>query len=290
MSTSILKELRPKDRKRKIIDELVEIMSTYKTIALADISRLRALQFQRLRNKLRSLVQIKVAKNSLVRKAVDELKELKGIDLSSLKDFLSGQLAVVASNLNPFEVYSVLEKNKVTAKARPGDVTIKDVVLPAGNTGIPAGPAISLFKKFKVPVKVEEGSIYVTEDTVVVEEGKTIPAEIADLLGKLGIEPIEIGLKIKIAYSEGTLFREEDLKLDIEGYRKKLMDAFSNALSLAVNAAFITLESAPYIIAKAVMEARNLAINACYPTRESIDYIIAKAHAQAVALSNLVKV
>lgn len=290
MSMSILKEVRPRERKRKIIDELVEIMSTYRTIALADISRLRALQFQRLRSKLRSLAQIKVAKNSLIRKALDELKERRGIDLSSLKDFLNGQLAVVASNLNPFEVYSVLEKNKVTARARPGDVAINDVVLPAGNTGIPAGPAISLFKRFKVPIKVEEGSIYVTEDTIVVEAGKTIPAEIADLLGKLGIEPIEIGIKIKVAYSEDTLFREGDLKLDANDYKEKLINAFSNALSLAVNTTFITRESAPYIIAKAVMEARSLAVNACYPTHESISCIIAKAHAQAVALSNLIKI
>ncbi|MDH5816008.1 MAG: 50S ribosomal protein L10 [Candidatus Nezhaarchaeota archaeon] len=287
MSKLILKELKPRDRKRKIIDELIELMSTYRTIALADISRLRALQFQRLRSKLRGLVQIKVAKNSLIRKAIEELK---GIDLSPLKDFLSGQLAIIASDLNPFEVYSVLEKNKVTAKARPGDVAIKDVVIPAGNTGIPAGPAISLFKKFKVPIKIEEGSIYVTEDTVVVEAGKTIPAEIVDLLGKLGIEPIEMGLNIKVAYSEGVLYKDKDLKLDIEGYKKKIVEAFTNALSLAVNTTFITRESAPYIIAKAVIEAMSLAINACYPTRESISYIIAKAHAQAVALGNLVKI
>ncbi|MEM0083274.1 MAG: 50S ribosomal protein L10 [Candidatus Nezhaarchaeales archaeon] len=290
MSKLILKELKPRDRKRKIIDELIELMSTYRTIALADISRLRALQFQRLRSKLRGLVQIKVAKNSLIRKAIEELRELKGIDLSPLKDFLSGQLAIIASDLNPFEVYSVLEKNKVTAKARPGDVAVKDVVIPAGNTGIPAGPAISLFKKFKVPIKIEEGSIYVTEDTVVVEAGKTIPAEIVDLLGKLGIEPIEMGLNIKVAYSEGVLYKDKDLKLDIEGYKKKIVEAFTNALSLAVNTTFITRESAPYIIAKAVIEAMSLAINACYPTRESISYIIAKAHAQAVALGNLVKI
>ncbi|MEM0233293.1 MAG: 50S ribosomal protein L10 [Candidatus Nezhaarchaeales archaeon] len=290
MSKLTLKELKPRDRKRKIIDELIEIMNTYRTIVLVDISRLRALQFQRLRSKLRDLVQIKVTKNSLIRKAIDELKELKGIDLSPLKDFLSGQLAVVASNLNPFEVYDVLEKNKVTAKAKPGDVAVKDVVIPAGNTGIPAGPAISLFKKFKVPTKIEEGSIYVTEDTVVVEAGKTIPAEIVDLLSKLGIEPIEMGLNVKVAYSEGVLYKEEDLKLNIEEYRKKLVEAFINALSLAVNVTFITRESSPHIIAKAIMEAMNLAVNACYPTRESIGYIIAKAHAQAVAISNLIKI
>ncbi|MEM0217165.1 MAG: 50S ribosomal protein L10 [Candidatus Nezhaarchaeales archaeon] len=290
MSKLTLKELKPRDRKRKIIDELIEIMSTYRTIALADISRLRAPQFQRLRSKLRGLIQIKVAKNSLIRKAIDELKELKGIDLSPLKDFLSGQVAVVVSDLSPFEVYNVFEKNKVTAKAKPGDVAVKDVVIPAGNTGIPAGPAISLFKKFKVPTKIEEGSIYVTEDTVVVEAGKTIPAEIVDLLNKLGIEPIEMGLNVKVAYSEGILYRGGDLKLDIEEYKRKLVEAFTNALSLAVNVTFITRESCPYIIAKAVMEAMKLAINACYPIRESIGYIIAKAHAQAVAISNLVKI
>ncbi len=289
MPALALKEVKPKERKRELIEELIEVLSSHKTIALADISGLRALQFQRLRKALRESVQIKVAKNSIIRKAIEELKELKGMDLRSLKDFLTGQLAIVASNMSPFEVYALLEKSKVPAKARPGDVAVKDVVVPAGNTGIPAGPTLSLFKKFKVPVKVEEGSIYVTKDTVVVKAGEAISAEIAELLGKLGIEPMEAGLKIKVAFYEGALFRPEDLKIDAEDYKKKIADAFTRALSLAINVVFVTPESAPYIIAKAFAEARNLAVNACYPTREVVGYIIAKAHAQAVALRGLLR-
>ncbi|MHC1628883.1 MAG: 50S ribosomal protein L10 [Candidatus Nezhaarchaeales archaeon] len=282
--------LKPIERKRKLINELIEMMSQHKTIALADITGLRALQFQRLRSKLRDIIQIKVAKNSLIRKAIEELKEKKGVDLSPLKGFLEGQTAVIASNLNPFEVYNILEKNKVSAKAKPGDVAIKDIVLPAGNTGLTPGPVLSLFKKFKVPIKIEEGSIHVTKDTVVIKAGEVIPAEIADLLGKLGIEPMEVGLRIKAVYAEGLVYKAEDLKIDVEDYRNKLIDAISKALSLAVNTVFITSESAPYIIAKAVMEAKSLAINACYPTSESISYILAKAHAQAMALNNIVKI
>jgi len=286
MSALALKEIKPKERKRKLIDEMIEILSSHKTIALADISGLRALQFQRLRKALRESVQIKVAKNSIIRKAIEELK---GMDFSPLKDFLTGQLAVVASDLSPFEVYALFEKNKVPAKARPGDIAVKDIVIPAGNTGISAGPALSLFKKFKVPVKVEEGSIYVTKDTVVVKTGEAIPAEVAELLGKLGIEPMEAGLKVKVAFYEGVLFRPEDLKIDVEDYKKKIADAFTRALSLAINAVFVTPESAPYIISKAVVEARNLAVNACYLVREVIGYIIAKAHVQAMALRSLLK-
>jgi large subunit ribosomal protein L10 len=289
MPALALKEVKPRERKRKLIDEIIEILSSHKTIALADISDLRALQFQRLRKALRESVQIKVAKNSIIKKAIEELKVLKGMDFSPLEDFLTGQLAVLASDLSPFEVYALLEENKVPAKAKPGDIAVKDIVIPAGNTGIPAGPALSLFKKFKVPVKVEEGAIYVTKDTVVVKAGEAIPSEIAELLGKLGIEPIEAGLKVKVAFCEGVVFKPENLKIDIEDYEKKIVDAFTRALSLAINAVFVTPESAPYIISRAVAEAMSLAINACYPTREVIGHIIAKAHAQAVTLRSLLK-
>jgi large subunit ribosomal protein L10 len=289
MPALALKEVKPRERKRKLIDEIIEILSSHKTIALADISDLRALQFQRLRKALRESVQIKVAKNSIIKKAIEELKVLKGMDFSPLEDFLTGQLAVLASDLSPFEVYALLEENKVPAKAKPGDIAVKDIVIPAGNTGIPAGPALSLFKKFKVPVKVEEGAIYVTKDTVVVKAGEAIPSEIAELLGKLGIEPIEAGLKVKVAFCEGVVFKPENLKIDIKDYEKKIVDAFTRALSLAINAVFVTPESAPYIISRAVVEAMSLAINACYPTREVIGHIIAKAHAQAVTLRSLLK-
>ncbi|MCS7140428.1 MAG: 50S ribosomal protein L10 [Candidatus Nezhaarchaeota archaeon] len=283
-----LQVLRSIDKKRRLIDELIRMIGEHRTVVLADIAGLRALQLQRLRSKLRETVKIKVAKNSLIRKAIEEL-EGKGLNLSSLKEFLEGQTAVIASNLNPFEVYNILERSKVNAKAKPGDIAPKDIVLPAGNTGLTPGPILSVFKKFKVPIKIEEGSIHITKDSVVVKAGETIPAEIADLLGKFGIEPMEIGLKVKVAYSDGLIFKLSDLKIDIEGYRRMLSDAASKALSLAINATFITTESAPYIIARAVMEAKSLAINTCYPTSETIGYILAKAQAQATALSNLVR-
>jgi len=281
--------LKPLERKRKLVDELIELMSSYKTIALADITGLRALQFQRLRAKLRGMAAVKVAKNTLIRRALDELKEKKGINLTPLKDYLQGQIAIVATDQSPFEIYNFLEKNKVPAKAKPGDIAVKDIVLTAGNTGLTPGPVLSLFKKFKVPTRIEEGSIYVAKDTCVVKAGEPIPAELADLLTKLGIEPMEVGLRIKVAYSEGLVYKADDLKIDFDEYRRRLAEAASNAIALAVNATFITPESAPLIIAKAALEAKSLAINACYPTADSIGYILAKAHAQALALSSVVK-
>ncbi|MDI9619692.1 MAG: 50S ribosomal protein L10 [Candidatus Nezhaarchaeota archaeon] len=284
MSFQILKAA---DKKRKVLQEIVEMMSRYKTIAVADITGLRAVQFQRLKKGIRGRLNVKVAKNSLIRKAVEELKEQRGIDATALNGVLEGQTAIVVSDLNPFEIYNILEKFKVPAKAKPGDVAIKDIVLPAGNTGLTPGPVLSLFKKFKVPIKIEEGSIHVTKDTIVIRTGEVIPAEVADLLSKLGIEPMEVGLKIKAAYSEGLVYKADNLKIDVGHFRESIVDAASKALSLAINSAFFSRESSPHILAKAVVEATLLAIKARYPAGEALSYMVAEAHAKAMALNNI---
>jgi len=270
----------PRERKAAVIRTLMDLLRRYRVVAIADITGLRANQFQRLRAKLRGMAEVKVAKNTLMRKAIEFLRgERPGLE--KLIDHLTGPNAFIFTNENVFSLYMFLERNKVTAKARPGDRASKDVVIPAGNTGIPPGPILSVFKMLKVPTRIEEGSIYVAKDTVILRQGEVISREAADLLAKLGIEPIEVGLRVKVAYEDGVILTRDDLSLDLERYKKEVAEAYANALCLSVSVAYPTPEGLNLIIGRAHLEALNLAVNAAIPVKGAAELLIQRAVAQA---------
>jgi large subunit ribosomal protein L10 len=274
----------PKDRKKAVVAELQDLLRRYRVVAVADITGLRASAFQRLRAKLRGRVVVKVAKNTLMRKAVEGVAEVKpGIE--KLIDGLRGPNAFIFTNEGAFTLHMLLERSKVAAKAKPGDRVSRDVYIPAGNTGLPPGPVLSVFKKLKVPTKIEEGSIHVVKDTLILRRGEQVSEEAADLLAKLGVEPVEVGLSVKVAYEDGVLFKAEDLALNLEAYRRQLVEAHEEALRLSVALAYPAVEALPHLIAKAQAEALRLSVKAAYPARGSIEALLRVAAAEAAALS-----
>ncbi|MEM3517397.1 MAG: 50S ribosomal protein L10, partial [Candidatus Bathyarchaeia archaeon] len=166
-----------------------------------------------------------------------------------------------------------------------GDIATSDIFIPAGNTGLPPGPIISEFNKFKIPTKIESGSIWISSDVIVARKGEVIPAELASLLSRLGIKPIEAGLSLSLAYEDENIFTAEDLTIDLEKVKEDLRVSIQQALSLAVNAAYLIPETAPQILAKAHLNALALAIEVEYPEKETLLNTLKTAYIRALTLA-----
>jgi large subunit ribosomal protein L10 len=132
---------------------------------------------------------------------------------------------------------------------------------------------------------LRKGSIYVVKDTLILSRGEQVSEEVADLLAKLGVEPVEVGLSVKVAYEDGVLFKAEDLALNLEAYRRQLVEAHEEALRLSIALAYPAVEALPHLIAKAQAEALRLSVKAAYPARGSIEALLRVAAAEAAALS-----
>jgi large subunit ribosomal protein L10 len=160
-----------------------------------------------------------------------------------------------------------------------------DVIVPAGNTGLPPGPIISQLGSVGLPTRIEAGSVWVNKDTLVAKKGDIIDAKLAGVLSKLGIKPVEVGLILKAVYDEGLLFTDEQLHLDLDGFRKNIVEAQSNALSLSVNTGYATPDSISLMLQTAHRKAFNLALNAGIPTKETIGDLLRKAYAEGMSLN-----
>ena len=268
------------------VEEIADLVRKHKVIGIASLQKVRAAQLQAFKKNLAGTVYMRVFKNTLMRRAVENCKERP--ELSKLMEYLTGPNVYLLTDLNPFNLVLMLEKGKVKTTAKSGDIAAFDVVVPAGNTGQPPGPIISQLNAVGLPTRIESGSVWVNKDTLVVKKGEVISERLASILSKLGIKPVEAGLAMKIAFDEGLIITEEQLRLDVDGTRKNVESAFADAFALSLSVAYPTEDNMVALLQIAHREAYSLSVNAAAPTKETIEDLIRKAHMEMLSLSSRV--
>jgi large subunit ribosomal protein L10 len=209
--------------------------------------------------------------------------------IESLSKELEGQCALMFTNISPFRLNLIFAQNKVFLPAKGGDIATKDIVIPAGNTGIVPGPVLSEFKVANVATKIDAGTIWVSKDTVVAKPGDVISMPLASLLSKLNVKPIEAGIAVNFAIAEGLIFKEQDLRINLEEYRNELVKSFQQALALATEVGYMTPETVKPLLVKADQQAKSLAAEAGYVTPETADFVLPRAQAKAQAVASKAK-
>lgn len=268
-------------KKMATIDKVAKLAQTYPVLAVTALSKVRASQLMAVRKALRGKAEVFVVKNKL---AVLGLQRAGIKNADQLISHLKGQNALIFSSFDPFRLFLTLDKNKVLLPARAGDVAPDDIMVPAGNTSLPAGPVLSEFREAGIQTKIEAGSIWVNKDSVAVKRGVVISPKLASLLSKLNIKPIRAGLTIVLAYESGLIYAGDVVAIDLQQYRQSLMEAHSSSRGLAIVIGYFTKETAPDILAKAYREALGVAIEAGIITTETAPRILGRAEAEASAL------
>jgi large subunit ribosomal protein L10 len=269
------------EQKAAVVEQTVDLLKKYDVIAAADLFKVQSGILMDLRKRLRGQLEIKVVKNTLMRISMEKAEK------PATKEFIKaveGQNMFLFTNGNPFKLAMNLEKSKVESFAKAGNKALKQLTVPAGNTGINPGPMISKFGSLGVKTRIEAGNIWVVADTVIAEKDDEITADMADLLQRLGIKAAQSGLSLKVVYERGTIIPGSDLILDVPSYRKRLMDAHGGAFSVALKGGYVSSSTAPTLLSMAQQQAKMVAVEAGYVTPDTAAEIIAKANAQAKSL------
>jgi large subunit ribosomal protein L10 len=264
------------------VEELKSLIKQYKIVSMASLQKVRATQLQELKKKLGNSAHIRVTKNTIMKRVIAQCEERS--ELKKLEEQLSGPTIFIFTNLNPFKLAILLDKSKVKTSARAGDIASEDVIIPAGNTGMPPGPVISQLTAIGLPTRIQSGSVWINADTKVLKKGDTIDTKFAGMLSKLGIKPVETGLSLKAAYDDGLIISEEQLHIDLGGLKKSLGEASAQAFNLSLSAVYPVAENIRLLLQKAHNEAHNLAITANILTPETITDLLRKAQAETLSL------
>jgi len=275
--------------KESEVDLLTDLARKNPVIGVASIHEIPARQLQSIRRSLRGKVDIRVSKRTLVELAFansgkEKLKELQGK--------LGGEMALLFTEMNPFRLFKYLEGLKVRCPAKPGHRPPEDVWVPKGETSFPPGPIVSQLQKVGIPARIERGKVVILEDTLFVKAGEEIDREKADILSRLEIQPMKIGLDVGAVYEDETIFDRSVLDVDTDQLRDQISMAATQAFNLAFNSGYFTDLTIIPMIQSAYAKARSLSLAAGIPTKETIGDLLSMGQqgmlslAAAIARSN----
>ncbi|MBI5390901.1 50S ribosomal protein L10 [Candidatus Woesearchaeota archaeon] len=269
--------------KKKAVSDLVQLLNEYPVVGVVNLENMPSPQIQKMRESLRKDVVIRMTKRRLMLLALEQVKAKKpGVE--HLQQYIKGMPAFLLTKTNPFKLYSVLQKNKSSAPAKGGQVAPKDIVVPAGVTPFAPGPVIGELGALKIKTGVEGGKVAIKEDTLVVKEGEVIQANVASVLTRLGIQPMEIGLDLVATFENGVIFDKKVLAVDEKVYYQNLITCAQEALNLAVEAAYPTKDTVELLLSKAHSEAKGLAKEQAIMCSALAEEFVAQASLEAQGL------
>lgn len=267
------------------VNRLSSLLEQYEYICLIRTESIGSKQLQRIKKALRGAAIILMAKNSMMIRAIQKITTKKA--LADLIPYIQGSCAFAFTKANPFELNAMLQQNKAKAPAKAGSVSSIDITVSAGNTGFPPGPLISELSQVGLKTRVQGGSIWITEDHVVVKAGETVSMAQALVLSRLGIEPYEIYLKLSAAYDSGTVLPAIVFEVSSSDLIAQFQEAAQNGRALALAIKYISPETLPLMLQQVYTETRSLVLATGFLADGLIPDVLAHAEQQASTLAKI---
>jgi large subunit ribosomal protein L10 len=272
------------------IDNLVDLFKKYKNIGVLEVARINDKQIQETRKLLRGKAVIRMSKRNLQLRAIEKYaKESKKSNLDEFAEKIPGQSSLVFTNLDIFELKRLFNENEWMVPAKPDEITPVDIVVPAGDTGLPTGQVISeLNMTLRLPTRIQNDTIWIREDTRTHKAGDLVEVKQAAVLKKLGIKPIESLIKIQFAWCDGEIYPEEVLYMDMKKFQQDVASCYFTAQTLAIELGIIDDETIKPLIQKAHREAMNLLLEMPIFIEDMLGDYIKKAEANANIINSII--
>ncbi|KAL4977227.1 ribosomal protein L10-domain-containing protein [Aspergillus desertorum] len=269
--------------KAAYFEKLKNLLDEYKTVFIVGVDNVSSQQMHEIRIALRGEGVVLMGKNTMVRRA------LKGFitdnpEYERLLPHVKGNVGFIFTNGDLKATKEKILSNRVAAPARAGAVAPADVWIPAGNTGMEPGKT-SFFQALGVPTKIARGTIEITTDLKLVEEGSKVGPSEATLLNMLNISPFTYGMTIQQVYQDGQTFSAAVLDIEEEQLLKAFSSAIAAITSISLAANYPTLPSVIHSVLNSYKKVLAVAVATEYswPEIEELKDRIANPEAYASA-------
>lgn len=270
------------------VEQITNLLLNKKIVGIAEIGGIPAPQLQKMRENIRDNAQIRCVKNSLILRALDEAdKKVKGIN--RLKNEIKGQAAIISTDLNPFKLFKEIKTTRTMAPAKGGETATHDIEVKTGDTPFKPGPVVGELQKAGIPAAIQEGKVIIKTDKVIVPTGEKIPTDVAQMLTRLEIFPIEIGMNLNAVFADGTIYKPDVLDIDMDKFIIQLQQASSNAFGLAIEVAWPNKSTIKQLLLRAHSNAHTLALEKNIYTKDTIKQLLSKANISMLSIASHAK-
>ena len=202
--------------------------------------------------------EVLFGKNSLMRRAVDQLKEeLPGI--RQLEEHLYHGAGLIFTNGNFKAIKDVIDANCLGSAAKVGAIAPCDVILQPQRTSMSPND-IKILHALNIQCKIFKGTIEITGEKQLIWEGQKVGASEANILNILGIMPFKYTLKIEALYDHGNMYDPSILAITEEVLGEKFRTGLRNVTGLALAVGYPCAASAPHLVGSAFKDIAAIAI------------------------------
>jgi len=140
-----------------------------------------------------------------------------------------------------------------------------------------------------IPAAIDAGKVVIKKEKVLVKAGEPIPRELAPVLTKLEIYPVEVGLNLNALIESGLVYTPKVLRVDVDQILGDVRRGAISSFNLAVYAAYPNEVTIRPILAVANQKAMNLAVNAGIVNKKTVKFFVTKAHGQMLSVASRLK-
>ncbi|KAK1218856.1 ribosomal protein P0 (A0) (L10E) [Marasmius sp. AFHP31] len=269
--------------KELYFQKLKELLNKFPSIFIVNVDNVGSNQMHQIRVALRGKGVVLMGKNTMVRRALRSILS-EYPQFERLLPHVKGNIGFVFTSGDLKEIRDLITANKVAAPARAGAFAPKDVIVPAGNTGMEPGKT-SFFQALGVPTKIARGTIEIVSDVQVVTAGTRVGTSEATLLNMLNISPFTYGMTVIQIYDQGNTFPPSVLDVDESELIGRFLSGIKTiaAISLALN--FPTIASVSHSLVNAYKNllAISIATEYTFEGAEKVKEYLANPEAFAAA-------
>ncbi|MCX8174130.1 MAG: 50S ribosomal protein L10 [Thermoplasmata archaeon] len=264
------------------VEELKNKILANKVVGIVNISGLPSPQLQMMRKNLRGKAEIIVTRNAIISRALEKTGKP---NISKLSEYIRTQSALIVSNENPFKLYRSLEGTKTKAPAKGGEIAPEDIIIKAMETPFKPGPIVSELQKAGLAAAIEGGKVVIKKDKLLVKAGEVITRDQAQLLTKLGITPITLGLDLQAVFEDGIVYPRDSLGISQEEILGQFVRGSIHAQQLAMKIGYLTRETVRPLLAKGFREGIALVVKTGYPAKGAIEHLLRKGYMDMLVLA-----
>lgn len=268
--------------KKDEVKRLTKLLLDNPVVAVAEVSGIPAPMMQQMRSSLRGQVAVVGSKNRLLAIAIKEAgKTRPGLDGLAAK--LHGQSVILATKQNPFKLFKSLKAGASMAPLKANQVAPHDIVIPKGPTPFGPGPIVGELQKVGISAKIEAGKVVIAKESTPVKAGGVVSAELAAMLAKLEIRPVELKIDLKAAFEKDTMYAPETLAVDETVIFAQMGLAVRTANELSLQTGWITPQTADALLGRAYKQAIALVLEKGLDVDEAVKQTVTEDYARVLA-------
>ncbi|MBI5222903.1 50S ribosomal protein L10 [Candidatus Micrarchaeota archaeon] len=272
--------------KKKVeeVQSALKAVKKYKTVVLLDLRQLPDALFQKLRQKVRQ-----EGGTVLVLRKPVAIRVLEGIPkMAKYTTECNKPMAFILTNKSPYDMNVFFKQNKKKRAAKIGEITDVELVVPAGDTDLPPGPALSELKAAGLNVQIKAGKIAVTKDSTLAKAGEKLTVQKIKALQSLNIQPFETMAKFIIGF-DGEYTYSRELLDGADTAATDLGSCIGQGLNVSLNLQYPTGLNAEILLGNAIKQSMNVALNGNLYSTSFAEQLLVSAMRQGSALNSLEK-